>query len=72
MNTKQQLLAQFDETDRRMRELVGSLDDSQLEVPYEPGINPPIWEMGHAAFFYEYFLLRELYGVEPRMPVSKA
>jgi len=67
MDVKQQLLNEFDETDRRMRELVGSLDESQLDVPYEPGINPPVWEMGHAAFFYEYFLLRELYGGEPRM-----
>ena len=68
MDVKEQLLAEFDETDRRMRELVGSLDESQLDVPYEPGINPPVWEMGHAAFFFEYFLLRELYGGEPRMP----
>lgn len=65
---KEQLLADFDKTDERMRELVGSLDESQLAVPYEPGINPPVWEMGHSAFFYEFFLLRKLYGGQPRMP----
>ncbi|MEM7012052.1 MAG: SUMF1/EgtB/PvdO family nonheme iron enzyme [Verrucomicrobiota bacterium] len=68
MTIKEQLFADFDFADQRMRELVGTLDEAQLDVPYEPGINPPVWEMGHAAFFFEYFLLRELYGGEPRMP----
>jgi len=51
-----------------MRELVEGLSDAQLAVPYEGGINPPLWELGHAAFFYEYFLLRERDGIAPRMP----
>ncbi len=45
-----------------MRELVEGLSEAQLAVPYERGINPPLWELGHAAFFYEYFLLRERDG----------
>ncbi len=48
--------------------LIDELSVEELAVPCEPGINPPIWEVGHAAFFYEYFLLRRLYGVEPIMP----
>jgi gamma-glutamyl hercynylcysteine S-oxide synthase len=62
------LLAQLDLADTRIRALLGDLSDEQLAVPYLPGINPPIWEMGHAAFFYEYFLLRPLYNSGPIMP----
>lgn len=62
------LLRDLDATDQRMRALVLDLEERDLEVPYEEGINPPIWEMGHAAFFYEGFLLRELGDPTPRMP----
>ncbi|MHC4959587.1 MAG: selenoneine synthase SenA [Planctomycetota bacterium] len=62
------ILAELDNTDRRTLELIEDLTDKQLAVPYEPGINPPLWELGHAAFFYEYFLLREHGDAEPRMP----
>ncbi len=68
MNTKASLLEALDDTDQRTRELLNTLDDSQLNVPYEPGINPPIWELGHAAFFYEYFILRALDRVPVAMP----
>ncbi|MHC4940275.1 MAG: selenoneine synthase SenA [Planctomycetota bacterium] len=62
------LLAELDNTDRRTRALLDDLTEEQLEVPYDQGINPPVWEVGHAAFFYEYFLLRELGDAAPRMP----
>lgn len=68
MNTKSALLNALDETDRRTLELVDSLDEEQLAVPYQPGINPPLWELGHAAFFYEFFILRALDGASPVMP----
>jgi iron(II)-dependent oxidoreductase len=62
------LLEELENTDRRTRALIDGLSAEQLAVPYEPGINPPVWELGHAAFFYEYFLLRELGEANPRMP----
>ena len=68
MNTKSELALELEETDRRTRLLLDDLTDAQLAVPYERGINPPIWEVGHAAFFYEYFLLREIDDSAPRMP----
>lgn len=68
MNTRKELLRAFDETDRRARELVTGLDRSLLEVPYDPGINPPVWELGHTAFFTEFFLLRAVADPAPRMP----
>ena len=68
MNTKAELLRELDNTDRRTLALIADLSDEQLAVPYELGINPPIWELGHAAFFYELFLLREVGSASPRMP----
>jgi len=68
MDTETDLLRELNETDRRIRELLTDLDEQQLNVPYEGGINPPVWELGHAAFFYEFFLLRELGDATPRMP----
>ncbi|NNE92695.1 MAG: ergothioneine biosynthesis protein EgtB [Verrucomicrobiales bacterium] len=68
MNLREKLKRDLDESDSRLRELVLTLNDEQLAVPYNPGINPPIWEMGHSAFFFERFLLRDLYGDDPRMP----
>lgn len=68
MNTKDELRAELDNTDRRTLALIEDLSEKQLDVPYHRGINPPIWELGHSAFFYEYFLLRELGQAAPRMP----
>ena len=68
LKTKQDLIFELEETDRRTRALLADLSDAQLAVPYERGINPPVWELGHAAFFYEYFLLRELDDRAARMP----
>jgi iron(II)-dependent oxidoreductase len=68
MNCQEEIVRELDEVDRRARALLDDLDDSQLAVPYSRGINPPVWELGHVAFFYEYFLLRELAGNHARMP----
>jgi iron(II)-dependent oxidoreductase len=65
---RESLLTEIDRTDRRMITLLRELSDEQLEVPYGTGINPPVWELGHTAFFYEFFLLRRLYRVDAIMP----
>lgn len=39
-------------------------------VRYHRGVNPPLWELGHAAFFYEVFVLSALDGlpsIDPSM-----
>ncbi|WP_239985543.1 selenoneine synthase SenA [Marinobacter salexigens] len=59
---KAELLAALASTRKRTRELITSLAEHQLEVPYHPGVNPPLWEMGHAAFFYEVFVFNLLDG----------
>ncbi|MFT6179261.1 MAG: iron(II)-dependent oxidoreductase [Paracoccaceae bacterium] len=68
MNTAKEIMAELDAVDRKSRALLDDLDDSQLAVPYSPGVNPPIWELGHSAFFYEFFLLRKFGETEARMP----
>ena len=68
MESKEEIARELENVDRRSRELLEDLTDEQLRVPYERGINPPIWELGHVAFFYEYFLLRERGGQAARMP----
>jgi gamma-glutamyl hercynylcysteine S-oxide synthase len=52
----------------RQMALIDSLEPGRLHPPYHPGINPPVWEGGHAAFFYEVFLLRPWLGRTPLMP----
>ena len=48
----------------RTCELVNDLDEQQLLGPKLPTVNPLRWEVGHVAHFYEYFILRKLYGRE--------
>jgi ergothioneine biosynthesis protein EgtB len=38
--------------------LVGHLGDGQLSVPYLATINPFLWELGHIAWFQEFWTLR--------------
>ncbi|MEZ5659275.1 MAG: selenoneine synthase SenA [Burkholderiaceae bacterium] len=35
------------------------IDDELARVPYLPIINPPLWEVGHVAWFQEYWILRQ-------------
>ena len=48
----------------RTLELVNGLDQVQLMGPKIPGVNPLRWEIGHIAYFYEFFILRQLYGYD--------
>ncbi|MGI9602885.1 MAG: selenoneine synthase SenA [Acidimicrobiales bacterium] len=42
-------------------------DDSRWMAPYATIINPAIWEIAHAAWFAEWFVLRRLHGAAPLM-----
>jgi len=59
---KAQLLDELELARSRTSELIRSLPEDKLDVPYHPGVNPPLWEMGHAAFFYEVFVFNLLDG----------
>src|SRR5215472_1278261 len=44
----------------RTLDLVVDLDDEQMIGPRLPIVNPPLWEIGHIAWFAEYWILRHL------------
>jgi iron(II)-dependent oxidoreductase len=49
----------------RTLELLDGLDEQQLIGPKLDTVNPMLWEIGHVAWFYEYFILRRLYDHKP-------
>ena len=36
------------------------LSANKLSLPYQKGLNPPVWELGHVAWFQEYWIARNL------------
>ncbi len=62
MMKSSELVAMLLDARRRTIELVGDLTDEQMKVPLLGIINPPVWEMGHVAFFQEFWILRHLRG----------
>jgi iron(II)-dependent oxidoreductase len=47
---------------RRTLELIADLDDDQLMGPRLDIVNPPLWEIGHVAWFQERWMLRRAPG----------
>ena len=68
MHTPQAIREAVESAFARQKALIESLGPDQLLMPYHPGINPPLWEGGHAAFFYEVFFLRPWLRRGPLMP----
>ena len=52
------------DTRSRTLELIAGLNEEQLMGPQIATVNPMRWEIGHVAYFYEYFILRRMYGHE--------
>jgi iron(II)-dependent oxidoreductase len=50
---------------RRTVALYADLADAELAVPNLRIINPPIWELGHVAWFQEHWILRHALGHAP-------
>jgi iron(II)-dependent oxidoreductase len=48
--------------------LVSDLTDAQFTVPLLEVINPILWEIGHIAYFAEFWTLRHLFGEAPILP----
>lgn len=57
---RSELVARVTEAGRRTELMIRDLHDSQLAVPLLDTVNPFLWEIGHVAFFYEAFVLREM------------
>src|SRR5437867_5684665 len=56
----------------RTLDLAGDLSDEQFRVPLVRTINPFLWEIGHVAFFQEYWVLRHAGGEPPVCPGGDA
>jgi len=59
------LIATLQETRARTLELIDDLSDAQLMGPRLRIINPLRWEIGHVAWFQEYWILHHLGGQQP-------
>ncbi|AJG19432.1 Serine/threonine kinase [Cupriavidus basilensis] len=49
----------FVDAHRRTWAILRDLSPSRWQVRYEPGINPPLWEYAHIAWFTEHWILRD-------------
>ena len=49
----------------RTIDLVADLDDRQMIGPRLSTVNPPLWEIGHVAWFQEFWVLRHLRKYKP-------
>ena len=59
------LINSMEDARRRTLRLIDGLDARQLMGPKLPIVNPLRWEIGHTAYFYEYWILRQHLGEEP-------
>jgi ergothioneine biosynthesis protein EgtB len=57
---------------RHTLDLIGDLNDEQLMGPRLDIVNPLLWEIGHVAWFQEYWVLRHLHGRAPILPHGDA
>jgi ergothioneine biosynthesis protein EgtB len=46
--------------DQTLSSFDGYLSSNNLTVPCKSGLNPPVWELGHVAWFQEYWIGRNL------------
>src|SRR3954463_493427 len=53
----------------RTLDIVRDLSDAQMRVPLLKTINPFLWEIGHVAYFQEYWVLRHAAGRPPLKPL---
>lgn len=66
--TPAQLIEMLAEARSRTIDLVSDLSEEQLMGPRLQIVNPPLWEIGHVAWFQEKWALRHLRG---RPPISE-
>jgi iron(II)-dependent oxidoreductase len=60
-----EIIALLKDARARTVALVSDLTDDQLSVPMLEIVNPYIWELGHVAYFAEFWTRRNLYGLAP-------
>ena len=70
--TTNDILEALQEARTRTLDLVADLDDHQMMGPRLRSVNPLRWEIGHVAFFQEFWNLRHFRGRQPIIPNSDA
>lgn len=63
--SSEDLIKQLTDARARTCELIDQLSEEQLIGPRLPTVNPLRWEIGHAAYFYEFWILRHHYKEAP-------
>jgi len=58
------LIADIKDARLRTLALIDGLDQQQIIGPQLDTINPLLWEIGHVAYFYEFWILRHLDGTD--------
>ncbi len=58
--TTSELIQQLEDSRTRLLELVADLEDDQMFGPHMRIVNPPLWEVGHVAWFQERWISRNL------------
>ncbi|HZY66517.1 MAG TPA: DinB family protein, partial [Rubrobacteraceae bacterium] len=61
---EQQLIDMMVDARKRTLELIGDLDEEQMLGPQLRIVNPPLWEIGHLAWFQEQWNLRRITNEE--------
>ncbi len=64
MKSPTELIAWMNDARHRTLALVSDLSSDQLVGPYLPVVNPPLWEIGHLAWFQEKWILRHYGGCQ--------
>jgi iron(II)-dependent oxidoreductase len=64
-SSKEAIAERLAEARQRTLDLIGPLDDEQLNRVYSPILSPLAWDLGHIANFEELWLVRTIGGREP-------
>jgi iron(II)-dependent oxidoreductase len=67
-----ELLLALEEAFGRTLDLVSDLTPEQMMGPRLPIINPILWDIGHGAWFLEFWVLRHFHHLPPLMPGADA
>ncbi len=62
-----QLIHQVKDARERTLQLVDGLTEEQMLGPRLKTVNPLRWEMAHAAYFYEFWILRNYFKEQPKL-----
>ncbi len=70
-NTREELSGMLLDSRERTFELINDLTDEQMIGPLLSIVNPPLWEIGHLAWFQEYWNLRRREGTRDEFDPSE-